>query len=119
MKLKLKPLIKEIPGAYSSYQWIVKICKEVASRMKSTEVIFTGIFKENYWRGKSSVSGQGSDLEQTKTIVKELPILLKDLKISTMLDIPCGDFFWMKRLDLKGLHYRGADIVGELVERNR
>ncbi|HNP62071.1 MAG TPA: class I SAM-dependent methyltransferase [Nitrospirales bacterium] len=119
MVLKLKQLIKKIPGAYSAYQWIVKICKEVASRLKSTEAIFTEIYKENYWRGENSVSGQGSDLEQTQTIVKELPILFDKLKISTMLDIPCGDFFWMKRVDLRGIHYTGADIVGELVERNR
>ena len=119
MESKLKRLMKSIPGARSAYKLIVEIYKEVPSRMKSTEAIFTEIYKENYWRGKSSVSGKGSDLEQTQTIVKELPILLNDLKISTMLDIPCGDFFWMKMVDLKGVHYTGADIVGELVERNR
>ncbi|MGP0591589.1 class I SAM-dependent methyltransferase [Nitrospira sp. T9] len=119
MESKLKQLIKSIPGARSAYRWLVRIFNQVSSRMKSTEGIFTEIYKENYWRGKSSVSGQGSDLEQTQTIVKELPILLNDLNISTMLDIPCGDFFWMKMVDLKSVHYTGADIVGELVERNQ
>ncbi len=116
---KLKRIIKEIPGAYSAYKLILEIYKEVPSRMKSTEAIFTEIYKKNYWRGKNSVSGQGSDLEQTQAIVKELPILIKDLKISTMLDIPCGDFFWMKMVDLNGIHYIGADIVEEIVDRNR
>lgn len=115
---KLKRLIKKIPGAICVYQWLIKCCKAVASRMKSKEAIFTEIFKENKWRGKLSVSGSGSDLEQTKTIVKELPIILKDFKISTMLDIPCGDFFWMKTVDLKSVQYIGADIVAELVEEN-
>lgn len=99
---KLKRLIKEIPGAHSAYKLILEIWKEVPLRMTSTEGIFTKIYKENYWSGKSSVSGQGSDLEQTQTIVKELPILLNDLKISTMLDIPCGDFFLDEKCGFNG-----------------
>ncbi|MBA3611818.1 MAG: class I SAM-dependent methyltransferase [Nitrospirales bacterium] len=118
MVSKLKRLMKKVPGAIRVYQWLRKSCNVVASRTKSKEAIFTEIFKENKWRGKWSVSGSGSDLEQTKTIVKELPIILKDFKISTMLDIPCGDFFWMKTVDLKSVHYIGADIVAELVEEN-
>lgn len=111
--IKIETIDEKIPGAHSAYKLILEIYKDVPSRMKSTEAIFTEIYKENYWRGKNSVSGQGSDLEQTETIVKELPILFKDLKISTMLDIPCGDFFWMKMVDLKGIQYIGADVVEE------
>ncbi|MDR4462343.1 MAG: hypothetical protein MRJ67_17775 [Nitrospirales bacterium] len=92
MESKLKPLIKEILGVYSAYCRIVKICNKVASRMKSTEALFTETYKKNYWMGENSVSGQCADLEQAQMIVKELPILFKDLKIFTMLDIPCGDF---------------------------
>jgi hypothetical protein len=35
-----------------------------------------------------------------------------------LLDIPCGDFNWMKLLNL-GVDYIGADIVGELIAENR
>jgi hypothetical protein len=34
-----------------------------------------------------------------------------------MLDIPCGDFFWMKTLELD-VSYTGADIVGDVIEIN-
>jgi hypothetical protein len=35
-----------------------------------------------------------------------------------MLDIPCGDFNWMKNVDLSTVKYIGADIVDELIDEN-
>jgi hypothetical protein len=35
-----------------------------------------------------------------------------------MLDIPCGDFYWMQQVDLDGVDYVGADIVADLVKQN-
>ena len=40
----------------------------------------------------NSFSGTGSNLDQTKEIIKKLPILIKNYKIKSILDIPCGDF---------------------------
>lgn len=82
------------------------------------EKIFTEYFKNNTWRGKESVSGPGSDYEQTKFLIPELQILIDSLEIKTMLDAPCGDFNWMKRLDLSRLTYTGADIVEQLIDKN-
>ncbi len=78
---------------------------------------FDYIHRENRWGSKESVSGYGSTLKATEKIRAVLPKLLKDLKIKSMLDIPCGDFHWMKLLDLE-LDYIGGDIVQELVEEN-
>ena len=36
-----------------------------------------------------------------------------------MLDAPCGDFFWMKELDIGPVDYAGADIVAPMIEENR
>jgi hypothetical protein len=36
-----------------------------------------------------------------------------------MLDAPCGDFYWMKQVDLSDLDYIGADIVMDLIRQNR
>src|SRR5215213_7217828 len=87
-------------------------------RTQTTEEIFTGIFKSNSWLGKSSVSGSGSDPDQTQTVEAELPKLFQQFNISTLLDIPCGDFSWMSRVDLSELKYVGADIVRELIASN-
>lgn len=83
-----------------------------------TKDLFTLYYKKNSWHGKESVSGPGSDYEQTKFLIPELEILLQDLKIKTMLDVPCGDFNWMRRVDLGKINYRGGDIVDELINQN-
>ena len=80
---------------------------------------FENIFKNNSWGGHDSVSGRGSDLDQTKHIIKEIPALFKDMGISTVLDIPCGDFNWMQNVDLSGIKYIGADIVEEIIKNNK
>ena len=85
---------------------------------KEAEQIFTNIYNNNGFNGKESISGPGSDIYQTRIIIKEIPLLFKDYNISTMLDIPCGDFYWMKEIDLKDIEYIGADIVGELIKKN-
>lgn len=80
--------------------------------------IFENIFKNNLWRGRTSFSGRGADPDQTENIRKEIPILLKEMKIKSILDIPCGDFNWMKEIDLDGIKYIGADIVEDIVKNN-
>ena len=85
---------------------------------KEAEQIFTNIYNNNGFNGKESISGPGSDTYQTRIIIKEIPLLFKDYNISTMLDIPCGDFYWMKEVDLKDIEYIGADIVDDLIKKN-
>ncbi|MBK7512428.1 MAG: hypothetical protein IPI76_09215 [Chloracidobacterium sp.] len=36
-----------------------------------------------------------------------------------MLDIPCGDFNWLKSVELRDVKYTGADIVDDLVAQNK
>jgi hypothetical protein len=80
--------------------------------------VFTNIYRENMWGDGDSRSGGGSNLQGTRVIRAELPGLITSLGISTMLDVPCGDFFWMSKLDL-GLHaYTGGDIVPDLIAAN-
>ncbi|MFN5620546.1 MAG: hypothetical protein ACK478_04520 [Flavobacteriales bacterium] len=79
---------------------------------------FTEIYKKNLFNGGDSISGQGSDMFQTRIISVEIPKLLKKLNVKTFLDAPCGDFFWMQHVDLSGIDYVGLDIVDELVANN-
>jgi cyclopropane fatty-acyl-phospholipid synthase-like methyltransferase len=39
--------------------------------------------------------------------------------ILTVLDIPCGDFHWMRNVDLSKVEYIGADIVKEIIKNNK
>lgn len=84
----------------------------------SAKAIFTEIAKNNIWQEKESVSGFGSTLEQTKTIIYEIPKIIEELEIKTIFDIPCGDFNWFKEIDLTGKIYLGGDIVKEIVHHN-
>lgn len=79
---------------------------------------FTQIYRTNRWNSNESRSGKGSELVQTRNIVNKIPALIKTLGISSMLDIPCGDFNYMKEIDL-GCDYIGADIVEPLIAHNR
>lgn len=86
---------------------------------RDTKDVFTDIYRNNRWGNDESVSGPGSTVEQTAALVQQLPAVLTELNVKSMLDIPCGDFNWMSQLALDGVQYTGADIVQELVERNQ
>ncbi len=81
--------------------------------------IFTDYARANKWGDKDSKSGKGSNLEATAEVRKLLPVLLRDLGARSLLDVPCGDFFWMAHVDLTGIDYLGGDIVPDLIEANR
>jgi hypothetical protein len=83
--------------------------------------VFTRIYYQSRWRvtaGQQSVSGPGSSLEQTRHLLEVLPSLFDKYGVRSVLDIPCGDFNWLKGLDWSRIRYTGADIVTELVEKN-
>jgi len=115
----LKKILKQVPGMRPASRFVRNQREVLALRRKTVEEIFTEICHRNKWGAKESVSGTGSDLLQTKAVRSALPVIWHDFAIHTMLDIPCGDFHWMKHVDLGEIDYIGADIVADLIERNR
>ena len=87
-------------------------------RGRDPEELFTMIHRSHYWGGESR-SGPGSDLAQAAIVCRELPRLLKSLRVAGILDIPCGDFNWMRTIKLEGVVFVGADIVKVVVEENQ
>jgi len=92
---------------------------EIGYRFKSREAVFSEIYYRNAFRGTESISGPGSSLEQTKTIRQEIPKVIEELNVKSLLDAACGDFHWMKEMNLGIDKYIGADIVSDLIESNR
>ncbi len=86
----------------------------------SSEDIYKTIYDNNIWNDPLSRSGTGSNLKETKTIREIIPTLIDRLNISTCLDLPCGDFYWMKEIQsrLNLISYVGGDIVDDLIELN-
>lgn len=83
---------------------------------------FDRIYKTGQWThgdlGHESLSGYGSTIEATKNVREGLPALLKELRATRLLDVGCGDFNWMKWVDLP-CPYIGVDIVESVVKANR
>lgn len=104
---------------FSSFIFMVSSTIEgTQNDLQKYENIFTNIYKKNLWGDPESVSGSGSSLKSTQAIRLKIPCLLKEYKIRSLLDIPCGDFNWMRTVDLGETKYLGADIVRDLVEKN-
>jgi hypothetical protein len=82
------------------------------------QATFRRIHDQNLWGGLESVSGMGSGSAATSTIRRELPGLFLRYGIRSVLDAPCGDFYWMKEIAGKLDRYVGVDIVPDLIERN-
>ncbi|WP_205603698.1 class I SAM-dependent methyltransferase [Cyclobacterium sp. SYSU L10401] len=66
-----------------------------------------------------SVSGTGSDTNQTNVIIPEMEKLFQELEVKSILDAPCGDFNWMNQVNLAEIDYLGIDIVEDLIHFNR
>lgn len=92
--------------------------KKKAGEKLSTEETFQEIFHSNHWNSEESVSGEGSMNIQTLEISRQIPLLIKELSIKQLLDLPCGDFNWMSKIDLPLDSYIGGDIISEIIETN-
>lgn len=80
--------------------------------------VFTRIYEEHLWGGISK-SGPGSDLTQTEILIREIPVILNRYNIKKIIDAPCGDFNWMKFVNLSNVEYLGCDIVESVVVKNK
>lgn len=70
--------------------------------------VFDTIYRDNLWNGIDSRSGPGSGEVATKMLVDELTWVVALGNITSVLDVGCGDGFWMP--DLPG--YVGYDVSG-------
>jgi SAM-dependent methyltransferase len=87
-------------------------------RFRSTEARFDAIYRGNHWRNPESASGFGSSMEATAVARSALAEIIARYSVTSILDIPCGDFNWMRHVDFEG-SYCGADIVRDLVAVNQ
>ena len=88
--------------------------------------IFNTIYSSNFWRDYKdpskveSKSGFGSDLPKISEFIMDYRNFIIENKISTILDIGCGDFIYMNEVlkDLSNVKYTGVDIVPSIIESN-
>jgi hypothetical protein len=80
--------------------------------------VFTDIY-DNYGFGSlESRSGPGSTLDETKYLREKIKEVVREKNIKSVIDIPCGDFNWMKEIVFSFDSYIGGDIVEKAIEEN-
>ena len=85
----------------------------------SNEKVFARIYRRRGWQCGESPSGPGSESQRCRDLLDALPQLLRDLHAGSLLDAGCGDFHWMRELELDGVQYVGVDVVPPLIADNR
>lgn len=115
-----------LPSLKKSARYVSPVA--ISRRRKYREMLTTSdiktrfekIYFHNLWGDPASVSGAGSNLETTKNLRDKLPGLFLKYDITTVLDIPCGDFYWMQHVvrDAPQIKYTGGDIVSQIIDSN-
>jgi hypothetical protein len=80
--------------------------------------IFSSIYDTYGFGGEESRSGPGSTLYETERLREKIKNLVKYRNLKSVVDIPCGDFNWMKEIVDSFEEYHGGDIVPACIEEN-
>src|SRR5437764_15490243 len=85
--------------------------------MSIEERVFSAIYNRNHGCEGETISGPGSTVLATERLRAELPKLLQELEIKTLVDAGCGDRNWIRRLDYSFDKYVGIDVVAEIINQ--
>jgi hypothetical protein len=103
-------------GAFSEIDRIAK------SNISNSEK-FSRIYQKRLWlkamphlNPEKTFSGHGSTESSTRVFRRNLESFLHEMNVKKLFDAPCGDFNWMKDVNLPAYcDYIGGDIVPALV----
>jgi len=105
---------------YYPFNFIYRLQYRNMLKQNSLKSRFNQIYEKNLWRSKETRSGEGSELNYTVSLRNWLIDNLQKLKIKHLVDAPCGDFNWMKKVVLKSsFYYSGFDIVNSIINKNK
>ena len=117
---------------FNKYYWIRKLFvnnffSKFVSQKLLNKIVFNSIYKSNHWNRNEkydtsqSYSGPGSaeNSIQTNSLILELQKFFKNNNIKNILDAPCGDCAWIKKIFDTDINYTGIDIVEDLMNKNK
>lgn len=125
IKRVLKKLKRDGPTAFMVA--LIKYPFQLSYRLKYKKMLavknlqdkFSYIYDNKIWLVNEVLSGEGSEIEYTKTLREWLISNMSRLNVSIFVDAPCGDFNWMKCvLPSLSLNYIGLDIVPSVIKKN-
>ena len=118
-QITLKELVIKVIF-YPFYKIRNKFLERKIFKKKNNKDIFTEINNVNYWNDQKSKSGSGSSLKSTENIRLKIPTIIKEFNIKSIIDVPCGDFFWFSKIiDELDIEYLGGDIVENIIIGNK
>jgi SAM-dependent methyltransferase len=88
----------------------------------SEEEVFTEIYRTAKWGtyGRDGgTSGFGSSLQATVVYRTFLEHFMRDFAVRSVVDAGCGDWESTQAIDWTGIDYKGFDIVGSVIERDK
>jgi SAM-dependent methyltransferase len=88
----------------------------------TNEQTFQEVYRDALWGcadGQTYCSGLGSQPEFTAQYCDVVRELIKHHRITTVIDLGCGDFRVGRQIASPGLFYTGIDVVPELIDHNR
>ena len=86
---------------------------------KNNRRFFEQVYRRNFWGGKASRSGEGSEGSFAEQKVALLSAIVEEFEVASQLDIGCGDFHWMQHVAPRLDRYLGIDLVAAMVDRNQ
>jgi hypothetical protein len=119
---RLTALAQRYPLAFNPlWAWLYPLIRRGDWHFDSTfqdrATAFKAIHDNNLWISDETRSGLGSTLAYTAPMRRGLEKLLRRLKVKTLLDLPCGDFNWIRHVRLpEGANYLGGDLVVTLID---
>lgn len=78
--------------------------------------VFDEIYRTNAW---GSGSGTGSTEENTRAYRDFLQAFMKLNRVSSVIDLGCGDWQFSKHIDWSGIRYIGIDVSGVVLANTR
>ena len=72
-----------------------KFLEKKIFKKKNNKDVFTEIFNTNYWNDNESKSGS---VFAEDVLILHQSLIIKKLNIKSIIDIPCGDFFWFSKI---------------------
>lgn len=102
------------PTGASAYRRI----RRLARGSRGAADIFGEVYGRVAWGDAETKSGRGSRMDRTKALRVQLPDLLRELGVKSILDAGCGDFNWMRSVDLSDIDYVGVDVVDAVSAAN-
>lgn len=108
IRQKASRLIADVPGL-----------QRLFFKFRRRSSVFDKAYRTDVWGSTESHSGKGSELGATESLRLYLPEVFDKLNVKTLLDAPCGDWNWMRKVDLSSVQYVGADVVHRAIERNK